>query len=247
MPYKFDDQYVGYPPVELPVAVPTSLRDLPIAPGSQAEISDPVWGPGKAMFARAGGAIRLYGLCVLTPVYDATNQTMQQNMTEAPNTTLLGRPLYVYMGNTALTTGQYGWFMFSGVSPINGTATVAADTAIGIVAAGQVGTLAAGKQLMNARNAIAASNTLVKAGVGASGDNFIYFAGGTQGFFVGGYVSGTGVGASAIISEVNPNNIKVTVVNSAAIAGNVTQTANNAVIFYNIVAMNVLGAQGPIT
>ena len=247
MTYKFDDKYIGYPLIEDVVAAPTNLRDLPISPGSIVRAEDPVWGPGEFIFARANGSIRLYGLCVLTPVYDATNQTMQQNMTEVPNTANLGRPVYVYQGKTALTSGQYGWFMFVGVSPINGTATVAADTIVGITAAGQIGANSAGKAMLGARCAIAASNTLVKAGVGASGDNYIYFPGGTAGFFVGGYLSGTGVGASAIISEVNANNVKVTVVNSAAIAGNVTQTANNATIFYNIVAMNSAQAQGPIT
>jgi hypothetical protein len=41
--------------------------------------------------------------------------------------------------------------------------------------------------------------------------------------------------------------IQASVVNSAAIAGNVTQTANDATIFYNIVTMNRAVAQGAIT
>jgi hypothetical protein len=53
-------------------------------------------------------------------------------------------------------------------------------------------------------------------------------------------VSGTGVGAAAIVSKVDPIGkfILVTVVNSAAVTGNVTQTANNATIFYNVLEMN---------
>jgi hypothetical protein len=226
---------------------PTNLRDLPFPPGTVARAQSPIWGPGEFIFARAGAGIRLYGLCVLTPVWDGTNFTMTQNMTECPNTTLLGRPVYVYQGDTALTTGQYGWFMKRGVSPVNGNATIAADTAAGIVAAGQIGALAAGKQVLGARSVVAATQTVARTGVGNSGDNTIFFPGGTAGFFVGGYVSGTGVGTNAIISKVFADRIQVTVVNSAAIAGTVTQTANNATIFYNYVAMSDPIAQGPIT
>lgn len=247
MPYKFDGEYAGYPSIEQVVAAPTNLRDLPMEPGFIAGVIDKVFGPGEAIFARAGGSIRLYGLCVLTPAWDSTNLTMTQNMTEAPNTANLGRPLYVYQGNTALTAGQYGWFLMTGVTPINGTASVAADTALGITAAGQVGANSAGKQLLGARVATAATNTVAKTGVGASGDNVIYFPGGTDGFFPGGYLSGTGVGAAAIISAVYPDRVTVTVVNSAAIAGTVTQTANNSTIFYNLVALNRAFAQGAIT
>jgi len=77
-------------------AAPTNLKDLPFLPGLMARATDPVWGPGDFIFARAGGAIRLFGLCVLTPVYDGTGFTFTQNMTEVPNTANLGRSLYVY-------------------------------------------------------------------------------------------------------------------------------------------------------
>lgn len=248
MTFKFDGPIAGYPPIEQVVPVPTSLSALPLSPGLVAPIEDPVWGPGEAMFARAGGSIRLAGLCVLTTVWDATNLVYTYNMTEAPNTAILGRPLYVYLGNTAITVGQYGWFMCSGRYPINGTATVAADTAIGIVAAGQVGALAAGKQLVNARSVTPATQTVVSAGNGVSGDNRINLVN-TSGFFPGAYISGTGVGAAAICSFVDPNGkyILVTVVNSAAISGNVTATYNNATIYYNVVEMNRVFAQGAIT
>lgn len=246
MTYALVDNVAGYPPLEQVVAAPTNLKDLPLIPGFIAAIFDPVWGPGEAVFARAGGSIRIGGLCVLTPVYDTTNNVMTQNMTEAANTAIQGRAGYVYMGNTAITVGQYGWFMTTGVCPVNGTATVAAGTGVGITAAGQIGAIAAGKQLNGAVSVIAATNTLAKAGVGASGDNQIFFPN-TQGFFVGGYLSGTGVGASAIVTQVLPDRLIVSVVNSAAIAGTVTQTANNATIFWNFVAMNRVQLQGAIT
>jgi hypothetical protein len=250
MAFRFDSRYIGYPSVENVVPVPASPPfGLSISAGFIATAEDPVWGPGEFVFARAGASIRLAGLCVLTTVWDATNKVFTYNMTECPNTANLGRALYVYMGNTAITVGQYGWFMMTGRFPVNGTASVAADTAIGIVAAGQVGANSAGKQLLNARSVTPATNTVVAASVsGISGSNQIFLAN-TQGFFPGVYVSGTGVGAAAICSFVDPlgRYILVTVVNSAAVTGNVTATYNNATIFYNVVEMNRVMAQGPIT
>jgi len=249
MTYRFDSPTsAGYPPIEAVVAVPASLQVIPISPGFIAEAEDPVWGPGELIFARAGGSIRLYGLCVMTPVWDTTNKVYTYNMTECPNTAILGRPVYVYQGNAAITVGQYGWFLMTGRTPVNGTATVAADTTAGITAAGQIGANTAGKQIVNARVITAATQTFASAGQGFIGDSKIYLAS-TQGFFVGGYLSGTGVGTNAIVTGVDPMGRFVTasVVNSAAIAGNVTITYNNATIFYNVLEMNRSFAQGAIT
>jgi hypothetical protein len=243
MTYKFDSQYAGYQPLNA-LSSTESVRG-----GFIARIEDPVWGGGEAIFARAGAGIRNYGLCVFTPVWDATNFRYTWNASEAPNTTLLGRPVGVAMGG-AMLTGQFGWFLITGTTPINGTASVAADTAFGISAAGQVGALAAGKQIVSARVVTAATNTVVKAASGVSGDNIIKITGGnTDGFFVGGVLTGTGVGASAVVSAIDPLNsqLTVSVVNSAAVTGNLTQTANDATIFYNIANLNRSFAQGAIT
>lgn len=244
MTYKFDDGQIGYPPIELVVPVPTNLPSW--SPGFIAVAEDVVWGPGEFIFARASAGIRLYGLCLLTPTWDATNRVVQQNMAECTNTANLGRPVYVYQGNTALTTGQYGWFMRSGMTPVNGSATVAAGTVVGITAAGQVGANTAGKEILSAVSAIAATQTVVTPGTGKIADTIIKLAN-TQGFFPGAYVSGTGVGAAAIVSSVGNGFITVTVMNSAAVTGNVTATYNNATIFYNVLAMNCASAQGAIT
>lgn len=247
MSYGSNETIIGIGNIFDVTAAPAALKDLPFLPGFEARAASPIWGPGEFIFARANGAIRLFGLCVLTPVWDGTNLNFTHNMTEAPNTANLGRAVYVYQGETALTTGQYGWFMKRGLTPVNGTASVAADTTYGITAAGQVGANSAGKQILNSRVMTPATNTVAKAAVGASGDNFIYFPTGTAGFFPGGYLSGTGVGASSIIQKVLPDRLQVSVANSAAIAGTVTMTNNNATIFYNIVALNDSFAQGAIT
>lgn len=252
MTYKLDDQYIGTPAVEGVVPVPATLAALSMSPGAITVAEDPAWGPGELIFARAGGTIPLAAICTLTPAWDSTNLTMQQNMVVAPNTANLGRAIYVYVGNTALTVGQYGWFLMSGCYPVASNASVAADSALGIAAAGQAGANTAGKQLLNARVVVAATQTVVSASVGSaysqSGALTIQVRN-TQGFFPGAYISGTGVGAAAICSFVDPIRglIGVTVANSANVTGNVTATYNNATIFYNVVAFNRMFAQGAIT
>lgn len=249
MTYRFDEGYIGYPPIENVVATPAALSALTISPGFIALAEDPVWGPGEFIFARANGAIRLYGGCVMTEVWDATNKVYTYNMTEWPTTTLIGRSVYIYQGNTALTAGQYGWFMTSGRTPVNGTATIAADTTSGHNAAGQLTANAVGVQVVNARVVTPATNTVTATAIsGASGASTIFLSS-TQGFFVGGYLSGTGVGTNAIVSFIDPMGryVNVTVVNSAAVTGTITQTANNATIFYNVLSMNRAFAQGAIT
>lgn len=252
MTFRLDDLYIGAPPIESVVPVPATLAALTISPGEMTMAEDPAWGPGEFIFARAGGAIPLGSLCILQQAWDSTNLTIQQNMIVCPNTANLGQSLYVYVGNTALTTGQYGWFMMSGTYPMACNASVAANTTLGIAAAGQGGANTAGKQILNARVAIAATQTVVSASVGsnlsAAGAGTIQVRN-TQGFFPGAFISGTGVGASAVCTFVDPirSVIGVSVVNSAAVTGNVTATYNNGTIFYNVVQMNRIFAQGAIT
>lgn len=250
--YQLESEMIGYPAIQdivlsASVAAAVAAGVLP-SYGVPYACSDNVFGGGEIVFARANGAIRQYGLCVLTPVWDGTNEVFTQNMTEAPNTANLGRAVYVAQATGAMAAGDYGWFLRAGITPINGTASVAADTTFGITAAGQVGANSAGKQILNARVVAAATLTVAKSAIGALGDNVIY-VNDTDGWFVGGYLSGTGVGASTIITAVDPMGkwVRVSVVNSAAIAGTVTQTNNNATIFYNIAALDRPFAQGAIT
>lgn len=250
--YKLHIKFIGYPSVQdivlsANVAAAAAAGSLP-SYGVPLPCSDNVFGGGEVLFARASAAIRQYGLCVLTPVWDSTAKTFTQNMSECPNTANLGRAVYVAQGTGAMAAGDYGWFMRSGCIPINGTATVAVDTTFGIAAAGQVGANTAGKQILNARVVGAATLTVVKSGIGASGDNLIY-VNDTDGWFVGGYLSGTGVGASTIITALDPLGkwARVSVANSAAVAGTVTQTNNNATIFWNIAHIDRPFAQGAIT
>lgn len=240
MTYKFDSSYIGYPPIEEVQAIPADPpRGLAISPGFIATAEDPVWGPGEFIFGRVSAGIRIYGGCMALPVWDATNKVYTYNFLEWTATANAGRPYYVYQGNRAGVAGEYAWFQMSGRSPLNCTASVAAGVAVGHNAAGQGTADAATFGIEGAICITPATQTVVSAGSGVIGDNKINLVD-TAGFIVGGYVSGTGVGAAAIISKVDPIGkfILVTVVNSAAVTGNVTVTYNNATIFYNVLEMN---------
>lgn len=245
MTYKFDSQFIGYPPIEAAVPVPASLQSLPIAPGFIATAEDPVFGPGEFIFARAGAAIKLYAGCVLTEVWDATNKVYTYNMTEWPVTATLGRPVYVYQGDTALTTGQYGWFLMTGRTPVNSTASIAADSAAGRAAAGQLTASGAGVQVLGLRTITPATNTVTSPGFGLISDTKINLSS-TAGFFPGGTITGTGVGAGAVVTKVDPLGkfILVSVASTAAVSGTITQTAQGGGTFFNVATMNRPMAQG---
>lgn len=267
MTWKIDDQYIGYPPIEnmLPtLAIATTGQGAiaqagnypPVDMGIILPAADPVWGAGEFIFAKANGTIPLRAICQLLPVWNSTNRNFDWNAVVLANTGNTGRMIGVCMSEqgdpvNALTTGQFGWFMVTGLTPVNGTASVAAGTTFGITGAGQIGANGAGKQILNAVSVGAATQTVVTASVGAgnvSGGNTIQLAN-TDGWFVGAYASGTGVGAAAIVQKIDRINnvITVSVVNSAAVTGNITATYNNGTIFYNVCQLNRSFAQGAIT
>jgi len=238
--YKFDLPYMGYPAIEQVVPVPADPpRGLPISAGFIATAEDPVWGPGEFVFGRVSAGIRIYGGCMALPVWDSTNRVYTYNFLEWTATANAGRPYYVYQGNRAGVAGEYAWFQTSGRSPLNCDATVAAGVAVGHNAAGRGSADAATLGIEGAICITPATQTVVSAGSGVIGEFTIRLQN-IEGFIIGGYVSGTGVGAAAIISgrDEIAKTITVTVANSAAVTGNVTVTYNNATIFYNVLEMN---------
>lgn len=243
MTYRFDSAYVGYPPIEEVVAIPVDPpRGLPISPGFICRAEDPVWGPGEFVFGRVSAGIRIYGLCQALSVWDATNKVFTYNFLESVATANAGRSYYVWQGNRAGVAGEYGWFQTSGRSPVQtltASGAIAADTKFGHSAAGQISADAATLGVEGGMVVTPATQTVVSAGSGLIGDTRINLVS-TDGFIVGGYVTGTGVGAAAIISAVSPNGkfILVTVANLAAVSGNITVTYNNATIFYNVIEFN---------
>jgi hypothetical protein len=70
-----------------------------------------------------------------------------------------------------------------------------------------------------------------------------------DGWFIGAYLSGTGIAALTTVVDIDPSGTQVTlsVATTAIINGTVTATYNNATVFYNVAHINRALAQGPIT
>jgi hypothetical protein len=206
---------------------------------------DPYWGGSEMIYVKANGTIRMAAVCAFNPV--VSGGKVVYNATEVTNTTIMGRPVGIAM--TPMTSGQFGWLAISGCVPVLSNATVAADTTFSIVAAGQAGALAAGKQIVNARVAVAATQTVAKTGCVANSGSTRLSIPSADGWFIGAYLSGTGIAALTIVTDIDPSGTQVTlsVATTAAVNGTVTATYNNATIFYNVAQINRPFAQGAIT
>jgi len=226
---------------------PFNLADATsrMQPGTLVQAVDPYWGAGEFMYVKAGGAIRQYGVVVLTPA--PASGAYVFTATEAPNTANLGRPLGIAM--TAMDSGDFGWICVGGVVPVNCQAAVAADTAFGIAAAGQGGANSAGKQILSARVVGASTTTVAKANSVANSGSKLLHVTNSDGWFAGIYLSGTGIAAGCTVTDISPDGTQVTLslATTAAVNGTVTGTYNNATVYYNIAHINRPFAQGAIT
>lgn len=222
-----------------------TVRQLPH--GQIQVAADPWWGAGEFIYGRANGAIRVFGLCQINPTFDSTDQCWRFEATEAASTAILGRPICV--AQSAMASGDYGWFCIAGVTPVNSNAAVAADATFSIAATGQGGAAANGKQIVNARIVGASTITVAKANCTQTGLSTTLIVPNSDGWFEGVYLSGTGVAAGAMVSSISPDGRTVTMsaASTAVIAGTVTATYNNATIYYNIAHINRPFQQGAIT
>ena len=239
------DAILGVPPIQFSGLVADATPR--VQPGNFLTAVDNWWGAGEFIYAKANGTIRAFGLCVCTPVFDSALNSWSFNMTEVPNTANLGRMLAV--APMALTSGQYAWFQISGLTPVNCSASVAADTTFGIAAAGQGGANSAGKQVLNSRVVAAGATTVVKANCTAANGSTQLQVPNSDGWFVGAYLSGTGIAAGTTVSNIDPSGRFVTLsaATTAAVDGSVTATYNNGTIFYNVAHINRPFAQGAVT
>jgi hypothetical protein len=242
MPFSVLDPLVGVQQIAMFGLPDTTAR---VQPGLIVTAVDNYWGAGEFMYVKANGTITAGAICALNPVI--TSGLCNMLATEVTNTAIMGRPIGVAM--TPMTTGQFGWLCISGLVPVKSNATVAADTTFSIVAAGQAGVLTAGKQIVNGRVAIAATQTVAKAGCTSNSSSTRLTVPSADGWFIGAYLSGTGIAALTVVSDIDPSGTQVTlsVATTAAVNGTVTATYNNATIFYNVAHLNRPFAQGAIT
>ncbi len=213
--------------------------------GSIVSAYDRYWGGGEFVYARATSTIAQFALCVMTPAL--VSGVYIHTAVAVANTANLARSVCVAC--TAMTTGQYGWFQITGLVPINGTADVAAATSIGITAAGQVGAVTAGKQILNAGVILPSTTTVAKTGVSTVvGSTQLTIPAGADGWFYGAYLSGTGIQATTTVTDISPDGTTVTIsLATTAATGTVTATYNNATVYYNLCYIDRPFAQGAIT
>ena len=179
---------------------------------------DPYWGYGEFMYIRSNDAL-LKGSLVM---YNATYQGVL-----LPSTAGQGFPFGVAMAPMA--SGVYGWIQISGLAVIKTNATVAADTAIAVAAAGIAGTLANGKQLLNTRNLRAATATVTVTANTQNGTGVLFCPQGYDGLFLGAALSGTGIPASTVVAALDPDGKRVYTGSAIGTLGDKNSTATGQI------------------
>lgn len=203
---------------------------------------DPYWGTGEFIYVKSNDAI-LKGSLV------TWDETYQGTLT--PSTTLQGFPIGVAMAPMA--SGTFGWLQLSGRAVYKTNATVAADAAIAVAAAGIAGASVAGKQIVNARNRVSATGTVTVSVLTTNGTNVLLAQKGYDGFFLGMALSGTGIGASAVVAGLDPDGKRIYTGTAIGTLSGANQTATGQVTLtgtytgYGSGIINRPFAQGAIT
>lgn len=210
--------------------------------GTKVVAVDPFWGLGTFMYVKSADAILKGSLVMWDESY---------NGALLPSTALQGFPFGVAMAPMA--SGVYGWVQLEGRAVYKTNATVAADTAIAVAAAGIAGTLAAGKQLVNVRNRVAATGTKTFTVNTQSGTNVLFAPSGYDGAFLGMALSGTGIPASTVVAGLDPDGKRIYTGSAIGTFGDKNSTATGSITLtgtytgYGSGVINNPFAQGAIT
>jgi len=197
--------------------VPDTTQRQPL--GMVVMAVDPFWGTGEFIYVKSADALLKGSLTMWDEAY---------NGVLIPNTALQGFPFGVAMA--PIPSGSFGWLQISGRCVYKTNATVAADAAIGIgAAAGIAGTNTAGKQLLNVRNRISATGTVTGSALTTNGTNVLLFQKGFDGFFLGAALTGTGIGASAVVAALDPDGKRIYTGTAIGTATGANQTASGQV------------------
>lgn len=203
---------------------------------------DPYWGTGEFIYVKSNDVIIKGSLVAWDETYTGVL---------LPSTTLQGFPFGVAMAPMA--AGVYGWLQISGRAVYKTSATVAADAAVAIAAAGVVGATATGKQLVNVRNRISATGTVTVSALTTNGTNVLLCQKGYDGFFLGMALSGTGIGGSAVVAALDPDGKRIYTGTAIGTPSGANQTASGQVTLtgtytgYGSGIINRPFAQGAIT
>jgi hypothetical protein len=240
----FAGNLIGYPQVNRGRDAGTTQD---IATGTIIHGDDQFWGGGEFIYCKFTAPMVVHALAVLTAVVNATTGKWEWNATPCPNTANLGQSCGVVVASG--TTADFGWVQITGIAPVQCNANVAAGTAFGVAAAGQGGALTAGKQVLAARIIAASSTTVAKTLCTALKGSTELTVSNSDGWFIGLYLSGTGITTGSTVSDISPDGKTVTLsaATSAAVTGTVTGTYNNSTIYYNVAHFNRPHMQGQIS
>jgi hypothetical protein len=235
-----------------PGGAPTFMPNGAIVPGY-----DNYWGGVEFQYCYFNSAVPPWTPVILTPAL--VNARYAFVASAVPNTANQSRPLALAIANMA--AGQWGWAAVSGLVPGLSTASVAANTSVGITGAGTLGASSAGKEIENAISILPATTTVVKNNATLiAGQSIIQFTGNNtiDGLFIGVALSGTGIPAGAVVQSLDPDGRRVTMSQGPGVGGAllpatasggvaVTGTYNDGTNYYNILQINRPFCQGRIT
>lgn len=220
---------------------PDTIQRHPL--GEKITAVDSYWGTGSFVYIKSTDAILKGSLVVVDELGQGTL---------LPNNANQGFSFGVAMNNMA--SGTFGWMQVEGTAVYKTNATVAADTAIGIGAAGIAGTNSAGKQLLGVRNRRAATATKTFTATTITNSSTLVVAGGFDGAFLGMALSGTGIPASTVVAALDPDGRRIYMGSAVGTVGDKTATASGSITLtgtYTGYGAGVLGswpvAQGAIS
>ena len=188
--------------------------------GLEIDAIDPYWGYARFVYVKSNDAIIKGSVCVIGtfPTFLATL---------VPNTANQAFPLGVAMAPMA--SGTYGWLMVVGAAVYKTNATVAADAAVGITAAGILGASSAGKEILNCRNVKAATATTTFTANTTIGNGVVVVPGGYDGAFLGMALSGTGIPASTVVAKLDPDGRTIYTGSAIGTLGDKNSTATGTI------------------
>jgi hypothetical protein len=173
---------------------PDTVQRHPL--GFQVDAVDPFWGGGRFIYVKSGDAILKGSLVMFDEQYTAVL---------LPNTASQQFPFGIAMAPSA--SGTYGWLQIAGRAVIKTNATVAADAAMGVTAAGIAGAYSTLKGFVGVRNRKAATGTETIANVNVKlGSSALYCVNGYDGAFLGAAItSGSGIPISSVVAKLLPD------------------------------------------
>jgi hypothetical protein len=219
---------------------PDTVQRQPL--GEVVTAVDPFWGTGKFVYLKSNDAVLKGSLVMWDETYLAAL---------LPNTANQGFPFAVAMAPAA--SGTFFWAQVEGRCVYKTNATVAADAAIGIGAAGIAGTNSAGKQLLNTRNRVAATGTKTFTVNTQNGTGVLYAPSGYDGAFLGMALSGTGIPASTVVAALDPDGKRIYTGSAIGTLGDKNSTATGSITLtgtytgFGSAIINNPFAQGAIT